>query len=263
MAIVDQLGATGFQETPSRRRYERSRGWVTIRSWEGPPSELNSFANYVVGLDPLDINTNGGVPSRVEASFADDDDDDDPVQQAEDTAIWELIPTEMDKPLGTHPAFSTTGACIDIIEQIEAAIKKGNATDTDWDQAEAEFMNDYMNFRIKGVQSFRCWSYIIRKTISVGNEVELRAEEINTQKIIPYSEIGIPTDVKWAQPTLRWWNGRAAEVKSLPIEYWLAAPPTIKYSRKKYDVVKYWTGAVKWYATLYEGGTALSTADGL
>jgi len=89
----------------------------------------------------------------------------------------------------------------------------------------------------------------------------VQAEEANTQKVVTYNEIGLPTDVKWSQPKYRRWDGAIATEQF--INEWLAGPPQIRYTRKKYEIVKEWLGAVKWYAIMYEGGSAATTEDGI
>lgn len=267
---VTVLGAQTFTEQPSEMNKERGHGWVLTRTWKGPQVETNNFLiGEVVPLDPEKIMVTKGQPTTIKAEFPDDVNSgilagvsNDPLQEAEDEAIWELIPSALDKPLATHPAFAQSGVTPTVIELIEKAIRDGTACKTDWVAAfGVANMNDYRDLRVKGTDSWRAWSWTIRKTISVGEAVEVQAAQIDAQKIVAYNAIGIPATVKWAQPVLQLWDG----VNVLPpqaIDEWMACPPQVRYNRKKYDIVKEWIGAWKWYKILYNGGTALSTESG-
>lgn len=257
------LGATTFSEQPKRRNKVRGRGWVRVRTWMGPRASVDEFITGTVNsLDPESIEVSEGTPAIITATFPDEETGIDALQQAEDEAIWELLPYDLDKALAQHPSFAVSGTSPKAIETIEKAIRDGTASDRDFD---AEFglnnINNFRDIRIRGVDSFRTWGYIIRKTISVGRKVLVQVAQKETQKVVQYSEIGLPSDIKWLQPVYREWNGVGPAVEK-PIAEWLAAPPSIRYTKKKYEIVKEWLGAVQWYATLYEGGTAGANQPG-
>ena len=257
------LGSAAFTEQPPRRTKQVGRGWVRIRTWIGPRNDVDAFLTGTIEpLSPESIDVAEGHPTVITATFPDAEVNLDALQQAEDEAIWELLPTPLDKPLATHPAFQQSGQTPTVIEAIEKALRDGTATATDFD---AEFgipnSNNYRNLRVKGVDSWRTWGFTIRKTIRVGRAVDVSAAEINTQKIVSYNEIGVPSSVKWAQPKYRRWDGTTGN--EIPINEWMASPPTIRYVGKKYEITKEWLGAVKFYAIMYEGGSAATTEDGI
>lgn len=267
------VGDSEFTEQPQEKRKQQGEGWVTIRTWKGPRASVDAFVNgTVANLDPKpqSIDVVYGTPAVVRATIMDDDENSligggggDPLTEAEEEAVWELIPMQLDKALATHPAFVeyNGAASVQVVELIEKALREGKAYETDWDDTwGTQNMNDYRNLRSKGVDSWRTWTWTIRKTLSIGKAVDLQAEEANTQKIVDYAEIGIPDDVKWAQPTYRKYDGVAAAPQL--INEWMAMPPTIRWVNRKYEVSREWLGAVKWYQILYEGGSALSTDAG-
>lgn len=271
MAAPSVVGSGNFVEQPQEKRKVQGAGWIVTRIWHGTAAGLDDFVTgTVIPLRPESIDVAYTHPAVVRASFPDgtegtDPLSSDPLSEAEDEATWELVPMTLDKPLATHPAFGeyNGAAGVKVIELIEKAIREGTATETDWDAAwGTQNMNDYRNLRAKGTDSWRTWTWMIRKTIRVGRWVDISAEEAKTQRIVDYNEIGIPADVKWAQPKYVPWNGQAAE-NPQPIKEWMASPPTIRWTGKKYEISREWLGAVKWYAVLYQGGSAASTAAGL
>ena len=260
--MTDVLGANEFTEQPVDKQKLRSAGWKRVRSWLGPRALVDSFIlTTIKPLNPAEIKIAEGTPTLVSALFGDDPVlGSDPEQEAEDEAVWELIPSPLDKPLATHPAFGKyTGGALttwaEEVEQIQAALRRGRALQQAWIMDNSA---EYAKLRARGVVSWRTWQWVVRKTISVGEEVDLQAEEVDTQKIVTYANIGIPATVKWAQPVFRKWDG--VNAVEIPIAEWMAAPPSISYTKGKYDIVREWIGAVAWYAILYEGGTA--AADG-
>lgn len=273
--MASVVGANTFTEQPKEKKYVAGEGWTTIRTWLGPRAQLDQFVVDVVAPKlPQNIDVSYGTPAIIKAEFAGLPDDDgsldsgfpgssDAVQEAEDNAVWELIPIQIDKPLATHPAFARSGQTPTVIEKIEKAIREGTATESDWD---TDFgianMNDYRNLRVKGTDSWRTWTWMIRKTIVIGRPVDLKAEEKNTQKIVQYGDIQVPDDVKWAQPEYRVWDGDVVTETKL-IEEWMACPPVIRWTGKKYEVTREWLGAVAWYSILYEGGGASSEDAGI
>ena len=262
------IGANIFTEQPLSRSYRRGIGWVTIRKWAGPNDEtlIGAKEDDILLTAPESIRTQKGVVTFIEAEYpnvsggqAFEED-----TENEQNAIWELIPQEIDKPLATHPVFQESGLSVEFIEKIEKAIKEGVATETDWNTESGLIQcNNYRNLRVRGVESYRIWSHIIRKSFSSSRESLLKAAEANTQKVVTYDQIGLPTTVKWSQPGIRVWDG-AAVVEPVPhlLNEWLVGPPTIRYEGKKFTISKEWVGAEKWYAILYEGGTALTTSNG-
>jgi len=266
MAAQTILGSATFTEQPQEKTKQQGQGWIVTRTWLGPKDNLDDFVSgTVLPLNPQDVDVSYGTPAVVRATFPDligNTLSTDALQEAEDEAVWELIPMQLDKPLATHPAFAKSGSTPAIIERIEKAIREGTATETDWD---TDFgvtnMNDYRNLRVKGTDSYRAWTWMIRKTIAIGKAVDLAAEEVNTQKIVTYNDIGLPSDVKWAQPKYQSWDGEV--ITPYSINEWMATPPVIRWVKSKYEVTREWIGAVKWYSIMYQGGTAASDEAGI
>jgi hypothetical protein len=255
MADEIVLGVNAFTEQPERRRFQQGIGWNRIRSWKGPQALYDAFIGEVLIDQPEDVSVTKGVPCTIEATYAEDD-------PSQEEVIWELIPSAMDKTLGSHPAFNTSSSTAEVIEQVEKDIRNGTAYQRDYDTEFTSLnMNDYAKLRLKGVDSYRVWTFTIRKTVTTARAATVKAEQADTQKVISYAQIGLPTDVKWVQPSMVEWAGSGTP-SPIDIDQWLATPPTVRYEKKRYSITKEWIGAVEWYKILYYGGKAEATADG-
>jgi len=249
------VGANEFTEQPERRRYQSGQGWTRVRTWIGPKALADAKIAEIEVDQPDDINITKGVPCVIEASYAEE-------TTTEDTSIWELIPSAMDKALATHPAFNTNSTSGIVLGLIEKDMRQGISYNVDYDTGYSSLnYNEYRDLRLRGVDSYRVWTWTIRKTTTTGRTALLQVDEADQQKVISYAAIGIPDDVKWAQPKMRVWNGSTPQ-DPVNINEWLVAPPSVRYERKKYTITKEWIGAAKWYKYLYEGGTADSNAYG-
>ena len=267
------VGLNGFSEQPKRRQKIRGSGWVTIRTWHGPRAKVDEcISDTVTPLDPEDINVVEGTPAVIEATFVDDESSQsastDPFALAEDEAVWELIWSPLEKALGTHGYFQPSSGNLVALgaqEAIQKAIRDGTAYSTDWNSIYSgqgfDHAQDFSNLLLKGTDTWRTWTPVIRKTMSVGRRINFNIDNPDAQKVIEYNAIGLPPDVKWAQPKMRLyvpqvgWGERA-------FNEWLTSPANITYRRKKHEIVWEWIGAVRWYACLYEGGTALTSETG-
>jgi len=254
MAEEKVLGVNAFTEQPERLRYQSGLGWVSTRSWKGPQALYNGFINEVMLEEPEDVTVTKGVPCTIEATYSQD-------QPGEEEIIWELIPSAMDKTLGSHPTFNTSGTSYKVMEIIERDIRNGTAGEIDYD---AEWgipnMNIYAQLRLKGVDSYRVWTFTIRKTTATSSGSTVQAQQDDAQKVVSYAQIGLPGDVKWVQPSMVVWDGTTAT--KTDIDQWLATPPTVRYEKKRYSITKEWIGATQWYKALYSGGKADADTDG-
>jgi len=259
MATEVVLGTNAFIKTRTERISATGEGRRIVETWQGPQALITTKEDELwTRADIVSVNSTNGVPAQIKAEFVESTQS---VIQIDLDTVWEHTPVALDKPLNTHPAFNTTSQAIMVQERIEEAIRKGVAADIDFD---ADFgvpnMNDFRNLRLKGVESYRLWSFVISKTIKSGREGLLKAEFENVQKVVKYVDIGLPTWVKWETPNVRLWNGTTAVTR--PIAEWLVGPPTIRYEGKRYTLTQEWVGAEKWYAILYEGGTGLTAEEG-
>jgi len=243
---------TGWLEQPKKDKIEAGTGRTVVREWHGPRETYEDKLAEIVALQPDLLDGIRGTPGKITATFS--------PEASEDSAIWELLPTPMDRPLATHPTFNTSDYSR-WTEEIDAAIRKGDGHKRDWN-TESSYPNadDYYNLKSKGTDKWRNWSWVIRKSLTTSQESFVQADQEFVGRVVGYNEIGIPSTVKWSQPRFERWNGTTLE--PVYINEWLTQPPTVRYEKRKYTIVKEWLGAVKWYKILYYGGTALTTEDG-
>ena len=248
------LGNQEFLEQPQQDTFEQGVGKTTVRSWKGGRDKYDAAFTTILALSPDTMSGVKGTPAEITATFL-------PADQAMDNAVWELIPTSVDRPLGTHPSFNTSGGLQEFLEDIDVAVAKGTGHDTDWD-ADSGYsgLNDYRNLKAKGTDSFRMWSFIVRRTISTSLAGLEQASDQDAGLVVDWSGIGIPVTVKFDQPYYNKWDGDT--VTPIAIDQWLTSPETVRYEKKRYTVTKEWLGSLGWYSILYSGGNALSTADG-
>ena len=148
------------------------------------------------------------------------------------------------------------------LEQIDKTVAQGKSQKTDWD---ADYglsgLNDYRNLKAKGTDAWRMWSYILRRTYSVAIADGDQFDDLDAGLVVSWASIGIPGTVKFGQPVYNKFDNNGP-VSAVPIDQWLVNPATVRYERKRYTITKEWMGALNWYAILYSGGNAASTADG-
>jgi hypothetical protein len=255
MAAITVLGTKEFTAQPLKRSYVRGEGWTETQEWKGPPDKAEAKESELVALDPSEIDSVRGTPIAT-ITVTNKPDDQDP----ETTAVWELIPSHLDKPLATHPAFAQSGVSAETIEEIEHAIMKGTAKKTNWNtESGLPFANDYRDLRLMGVESYRIFAYTIRKSFVISDKSAYQVKFTDVGKVIPYTAIGLPT-VNWDQPGYVKWDGSTASI--VTIDQWLVYAPRVRYEKRKYSVEYEWLGAEKWYSALYQGGSASADEHG-
>jgi hypothetical protein len=236
-------GSSDVIEQPSRRDYSKSNGWATIRSWVGPRDAIYDFAVELTstGAESLSI-TDEGPTSTVTATYPDAQDSSIDSTQGIDNVEWELLGSDLEKPLETHSALNpgTDATKIDDITAAKAAAINGNPLDAAWGTA-AQQLYQLMS---QGVQAYVTTQYVLRKTIKVARGSEVQASLSNVNRVEAPS--GVPTDL-FNVPTS---TGDGSTLE------WLKKPPTVRALGKgKFAIEQEWWGATKWSSGLY-GGTS-------
>lgn len=256
------LGANEFTELAKRRELVGGV-WKVKRRWEGPQALLDAKTTEVV--DEIgrtnNITADEGVPAVIESTSADMSGDQfDPAQQAEDSAVWELLGQDLEKPIGTHPYFEfSPGATPGYIEQADEAIRKGTARGTDWSAIDSH-LQEYVNLRLVGVDTYISFSYIVRKTITFADEVLIWAEfggnaNMTPGQVITWDAIQIPAKAHFQKPSIH--EKRYGTSEDVPVDQWLVKSPQVRWTKGKklWELTREWWGAVKWSQALYDGGT--------
>jgi len=248
------LGVDDFTEQPQTDTFQQGTGRTTTKAWKGPRSKYEVTWAQAEATKPDSMSGTKGTPAEITATYL-------PLESASDLAVWELIPSPVDRPLASHPAFNITPSQLGWAEKIDKANREGRGSETDWDaESGSQNLNDYRNLVIKGTNAYRMWSYVVRSTITTSLASVDIFEDLDAGLVVDWSGIGIPSDVKFAQPVYNRWDGQNLEVKT--IDQWLVSPATVRYERQRYTITKEWYGALKWYSVLYNGGSATSGEDG-
>lgn len=259
MAAETVQGATGFTEQPKKRTWQDGKGWFTTRSWEGPQSGVDAQVDTVKLLDPAPdaIRYTYGVPAVIEADFSETGGTATTIDtEDEASAVWELIAQPLEKDIRTHGYFNISGISTQMLEEVDNAIRRGTAGATDYDSLYSGMhLNSYRNHRLRGIEAYQSFSYIIRKTISTSKASTLDVDDVKPGQVVVFTTIGVPTTSKIQQPTIRLYENSAWTDKA--INEWLVMAPTIRWTKstKRYDLVREWWGAEKWSQALYENGT--------
>jgi len=265
MAAEIVLGANEFTEQPVRTETIDGEKKV-IRTWEGPQALLSDKVAEINVMEPEKLLTQTGVPARIEAVFPDSgEDEEDPVARAERTAVWELIGQDLDKALAVHPYYNRSGATVKMIEEADEAIRKGTARKTAWDTLYSGMhIQHYVDLRLRGVDTYVSFSYIVRKTIVFNNAAPILLEYSTEQDsltipgtIIQWNQIQVPSTAKFEQPKVHTYDQNTEPWQDVLLNEWLVKAPTLKWQKNKriWELSRDWWGAEKWPMHIYDGGT--------
>jgi len=147
------------------------------------------------------------------------------------------------------------------MEQIDAAIRAGTSTNTDWGGGiSGFFLNDYRNHKLRGIESWITFSYVIRKTITTTNATTLKLKFIQIPgTIITYNSIGVPSWAKFTQPKVHLFNadpGTPNVWSNIDLDQWMVKAPTQRWQKgkKAHELIQEYWGAVGYSSVLYEHG---------
>lgn len=260
MAVETIVGRDDFTEQPKRRVWRQGEGWRTIRTWIGPQDLATGKESEVRILNPAPdtITTTLGVPCVIEAEFGDAGGQEIPEIQDESDATWELIGSDLEKPIETHGYYNKSDSSPEKIEHINDAIRRGKARATNWD-TEYPGMNaqSFADHKLRGIDSYVSFAYIIRKTIVTKYFTSLKIDSASAGKIIAYSAIGVPSKAKFSRPRIHRYNRNSSAWEDFDINEWMIKAPSVTWvrSRRVWTLAQEWWGAEFWSSALYDGGT--------
>jgi hypothetical protein len=291
MAAGDAVvkGSSSFTEQPKQTRWTPERGYHHVRVFHGPLNET-TIAALVATLTgtSAEINIARGWPTVVEAAVATSytDGADDTLTDVLNNAEWSLEPYDLQKTLGTHGKFNSSGASPMGLAVMDAEIRRGVAYGVDYETRYAEGptsnYNDYRDLRGKAVDEWLTWGYVLRRTLTMdhrsGIASRLQLMSQNQGRVVAWSAIQVPSAALIQQPWVRMYCQGAMGLPAaafrpetpsstqpawcnLWFNEWLVKPPAIRYSRsgrtRQRQVVQEYLGAIQWSATLYDGGTGV------
>lgn len=277
------LGLNEFTEQPIEVVHQQGEPDHIVRTFIGPRSmaadqEATLLSTYPV----LSLNSVRSAPTiiKIETSEAVTGlgggiSPIDPDTLALSQVVWTLDWERDMRDVRSHPWFDTSGVSVSVIEKIDAAIKKGIASVTDWDAAySVTHMNDYRDTRLRGITQYIAYAPVLRAQVSLTYFSKLHVPAIGEGKVIPWSSINIPfpggdayTPVKALidQPTIHVFGGYVHPTPGIsagawgdaPVNEWLVNPLKRGYTRNppKYDFTFEWLGATTYDQHLYDGGS--------
>ena len=275
MAAGDAVvkGTNAFTEQPKTRKWIKGRGWVRVRTFEGPFSDslIDAQVAALTAVNAEEIEVAEGHPTVITAMIPNDSDSigvglADPNTQTE----WSLDPYDLDKTLASHGAFNLSGSSASALIVIEKEIKSAEAYGKDYNTLYPSIgaFNNYVLLRGAGTDSFLSHGFILRAVMDCerGNVFvrEQQQKAVNAGKIITWDKIGVPDDALIVKPKVHVFAGyelSGTGFIDLDINEWYVKPLAIRFSRRGKtrlrQLVQEYIGAWKWSATLYDGGTGV------
>ncbi|MEN6360040.1 MAG: hypothetical protein ABFD59_08290 [Smithella sp.] len=260
MAAEVVIGADEFTEQPVRRVYSQGQGWKTVRTWIGPQALTSAKEDDILLMSPAPegILTTEGVPAQIEATFSlAGGSSGIPDLIDEQDARWELLGEDLEKDIATHGYYNVSGSTAAIIEEIDEQIKKGKARNFDWDTLYPSMnMQSYCNHKLRGMDDYVTFAYIIRKTITTSSTTLLEEDfSAVPGKIISWGDIGVPSSAKFKQPKIHCYETDAWVDKL--VSQWMVKAPSVRWQKGKrlWELTREWWGAEKWSSALYDGGS--------
>jgi hypothetical protein len=257
-------GDSGFTLVKQTKRWSPETGWSVVKLYEGPQATHETYADTLIAAGATSLDVGTGVPCQITATFPASYGTWISDQKAQDEAVWELIGEPVEKRIETHGKFLASTSSAAVLEKIDAAIRAGTASSTNWEAAPYTGLgafNSYLQLRLMGTESYESYIYRVRSTQTVSKESLLTASFANVGKVIAWSAIGVPAKAKFAQPVIHMCKpltGSIVGYTDEPVNEWLTQPPSVRWRKglRKWEIVNEWIGAVAISSTLYDGGTA-------
>ena len=261
-------GDSTFTEQPITRITKPGEPVRTKHTFIGPQVGADSFEEYLLNnYNALNLTTQKGTPCVIEFETTDEGlAGEDPSLRVLTEVSWSLEWERELKDIRGHGYFYMSGTSYEIMERIDAAIKKGNARLTDWDAVAAYgHMNDYMKCRLLGINSFILYAPVIRATLTMGRYTNLRVPSASVGKVVAWSDIKLPFPAGEAmtpsvggidQPKIHE-AIMGGTFQDTLVNEWLVSPIKRDYTRnpQRYNMSFEWLGATAWTKALYDGGT--------
>lgn len=269
------LGVNGFTEQPIEREKNSGTPWKTRRKFAGPQALADAKEDeLLLTYAPMSLRTIKGVPCIIEIE----------TEEAGGTAavsdqtsiaetLWELSWDRMERDIRSHGYFRTSGVSTEYMERIDQAIKKGIAALSDWDTLSGiGHMNDYMNCRLQGIDSYVSYYPILRANVTTTRTTNINMPARHTTQVIAWSSIQLPfgsgtgttpSGAKIDQPSIYRYKSTIDDVLGeagwgeFAVNQWMIGPSNLRVIRstKRREYTFEWTGADRWTGCLYNGGT--------
>jgi len=287
MAAGDAVvkGSAEFTEQPRQMRYDSKTGWRHVRVFHGPydDTKLEALCETLKATcDPIEVTK--GWPTIVNAAItvADFDGNESTDFDYDTQTEWSLESYDLQKALGTHGKFQSSGASPLGLAAIDADLKAGTAYSKDYSALYAEGAtsnyNNYAKLRGGGTDNWTTFGYVLRRSVDYpfwSNFLDAKQfQGVDHGKIISWAQIGVPSSAKVVQPWVHIYTQTAMGMPAAAfkggdnpgwgdwyINEWMVKPPSITVLRKGRDRRRQYRqeylGAIQWSGTLYDGGTGV------
>jgi len=249
-------GSAAMVEQPKSRSYSVKNGWVTTRSWRGPTAYADSLISSLIGggAESLKIDSSG-PDTTVTATFSDANGGG--TVSNEQNKTWGFSETVVQRNLDTMPYYKTSTDLSDVISSIKKTAEDtapsevviatitGYSALSAGDKTKAE---NYLAQRAKGVDFYEEHMPTITLNIVQSRRATVKASLVNCNKKVSYSDIGLPGDVPWDEPTYQNLSGTATSYE------WLKGYPSVEFDGLRSTISQSWVGFQKLSAIMY-GGT--------
>jgi len=278
MPIPDEVikGSLEWTEQPAEINQRTGEPTTIKRVWEGPQATaVSKTQELALQYNPNDIRTRMGVPARIEIDLTGSrnmtspydyqDPDDDVLFQV----MWAIKWQEVQRDIRAHGYYNESADSQKYMAEIDLAIRKGKANDTDWDtKYSATHLNAYRDDKQKGINFYVVKAPSIRATLLLSMTSLFAVPQMPIGKIISWNDIKLPYSgsfptpgsAKIVQPTIHYYrgydDGTPAGWSDLPVNQWMVNPVEREFTQYPRRMLMHftWEGAVTWNSHLYDGG---------
>jgi len=272
------IGTNAFTEQLPTRKWVRGRGWRKVRSFQGPKNDtlIDALTDELRLANAEEIDVAEGHPTVVSALVPSDSSSVGVGLEDEDaTTEWTLEPYDLQKELGTHGVFNTSGAVPPLLPAIDNDLRQGIGYGINYTTKYGfDKLTEYARLKSQGVDSWMTFGYVLRAVLTCERENvfvrQWQQQRENIGSIISWSSIAVPNSALIEQPwvhiyvanaiteTLSYRNGAPDEWSDVYFDQWMVKPAAIRFSKsgrvRTRQLVQEYLGAVMWSGTLYDGG---------
>lgn len=251
-SVTRVVGANEITELKSIRSWTKTDGVATTRRFVGPSELIQARFNELSasispGADELTEHYNGSV-GELNIKIYDDSGSDTGGNTEELNSVWELIASDLNKPIEYHTNFASISA--ERKRQLEYAAQTagwqtadGEAIATPSNAAEKSLYGHYANQSL----DFLLSTFILRKSTTVSSRSTITASYAGVDRVVTLASINPPSALIGALTSLPKMNGSSGAWE------WLKKAPQVRQvSKTKYSIIYEWWGMEQW-SVIYDG----------
>lgn len=228
---------------PDIRKYDRSRGWMTVKTWKGTKAEIEAQMKRLeldFEVESFEPRRNGAV-WELSAVYNSSNSSGGSGSDAILSETWEGDFEKVTRMLAAADFLSALGAARAAwIEQANLAIDQGKGVALRDDNGTPDALKSYIELRLTGTDSYVVFVPVLTRTLRLPSDSTIRASHSMTGKAIPTSSLPVPRNAIMAVPS--GWE-------------WLVNGPQVVQVPKGYNLVQKYDGARSWSKALYGGSS--------